>query len=123
MTFTQELRQFVVERADNCCEYCLLSQHSTFQVHHIDHIIARQHGGRDDVSNLAFCCMICNLNKGPNIATFDPGTENLTLLFNPRKQTWSEYFRLERGSIIGLTVEGRATVFLSNFNDEARIIQ
>lgn len=123
MTFTQEIRQFIIERASDCCEYCLLPQDVTFQVHHIDHIIARQHGGNDDTSNLAFCCMNCNLNKGPNIATFDPGTENLTPLFNPRKQVWSEHFRLEQGNIVGVTKEGRATVFLLRFNDGIRVAQ
>jgi HNH endonuclease len=96
MTLTRDVRHFIIERAKNCCEYCLTPQAATHQVHHIDHIIARQHGGTNEDNNLALCYMTCNLNKGPNLATFDPGTENLTLLFNPRKQVWAEHFRLEQ---------------------------
>ena len=95
MRFSKELRQQIFERARGYCEYCLLPQETPFP-HEIDHIIPRQHGGTDVVDNLALCCIFCNRPKGPNLATFDPGTEDLTLLFNPRKQVWAEHFRLEQ---------------------------
>jgi hypothetical protein len=37
--------------------------------HQIDHIIAQQHGGSHEESNLCLCCLRCNLKKGPNIAS------------------------------------------------------
>lgn len=37
----------------------------------IDHIIARQHGGRTSPDNLALSCFHCNTHKGPNIARID----------------------------------------------------
>jgi HNH endonuclease len=119
----KELRQQVLERAKGNCEYCLLPQIEVPFSHEVDHIIARQHGGTDALENLALCCIFCNRPKGPNLATFDPGTEDITLLFNPRKQVWSEHFSLEQGNIVGVTKEGRATVFLLRFNDEIRIAQ
>ena len=49
----QALRQFVRDRAENRCEYCQLPQHAMDGTFHIEHIIARQHGGTDDLSNLS----------------------------------------------------------------------
>jgi hypothetical protein len=42
-------RDFVRRRADNRCEYCLLGQEYSDLTHQIEHIVAKQHGGRDDV--------------------------------------------------------------------------
>jgi hypothetical protein len=121
MNISQEVRRFVTSRALECCEYCLLPQ--LLHSHHVDHIIARQHGGVEDLENLALCCMTCNLYKGTNLTTIDPETKVITTLFNPRKQVWSQHFVLEQGGIIGVTPEGRATVFLLRFNDETRVQQ
>jgi hypothetical protein len=44
------LRRLVVERAGDRCEYCHLhSGHQTSVIFHIEHIIARQHGGDDSI--------------------------------------------------------------------------
>lgn len=40
------LRQFVEERANNTCEYCLLNQLFSMYKHEIDHVIAVKHGGK-----------------------------------------------------------------------------
>jgi 5-methylcytosine-specific restriction endonuclease McrA len=51
-------REQVLQRAGRCCEYCLLHEDDdplfTF---HIEHIIAKQHGGTDALSNLALACV------------------------------------------------------------------
>ena len=50
----EQLRQTVRERADHRCEYCCLPQDAEpFFVYHVEHIVARQHGGSDDNENLA----------------------------------------------------------------------
>ena len=46
-------RDFVRRRADNRCEYCLLRQEYCDFTHHIEHIVSKQHGGLDDIGNLA----------------------------------------------------------------------
>jgi len=33
-----------------------------------------QHGGFDDLDNLALACIDCNLHKGPNLTVIDPET-------------------------------------------------
>ena len=62
----------VRRRAGNRCEYCLLPQAHSQLTHHIEHIVAKQHGGRDDIDNLALACHRCNLRKGPNLTGVDP---------------------------------------------------
>ena len=58
------LRRLVVERADFRCEYCLLHcEYQSSVAFHVEHIIARQHGGADSPANLALACHRCNLHK------------------------------------------------------------
>ena len=67
------------QRARDRCEYCgLLQGHSAFAPFHVDHIIARKHGGGDDFGNLALACYRCNLRKGPNLTGLDPDTGLVT---------------------------------------------
>jgi len=55
------VRELVRGRAKNRCEYCRLPQSAVlFAPFHIEHIVARQHGGGDDPSNLALACDGCN---------------------------------------------------------------
>jgi 5-methylcytosine-specific restriction endonuclease McrA len=51
------LRQLVAERADYCCEYCLLPQAVTLHQHEPDHIVPRQHSGETHKDNLALACL------------------------------------------------------------------
>ena len=110
------LRQSVLERADNCCEYCLVSQEDNFFPFEVDHIRAEKHGGASVSDNLAWSCSNCNGFKGSDIGSIDPLTDKLTPLFNPRRQVWSDHFRLDRAQIEPLTPEGRVTVFLLRLN-------
>ncbi len=47
------VRNLVRMRADDRCEYCLLRQEHSQLTHHIEHIVAKQHGGSDAINNLA----------------------------------------------------------------------
>ena len=112
-------RRLVRRRAGARCEYCQLPQESLpFATFHVEHIIARQHGGPDSDDNLCLSCHWCNFNKGSNIATLEAG--QLTPLCNPRTDSWLEHFELRGDVIVGLTATGRATVQLLNMNDEDR---
>ena len=117
------LREFVIDRAENRCEYCHYPQSEALIPQQLDHIIARQHGGANTEDNLALSCAVCNRYKGPNLSSIDPQTTEITALYNPRKQIWAEHFALdtERAHISGLTPEGRATVSLLRFNDDERL--
>ncbi|MFN0165908.1 MAG: HNH endonuclease [Bryobacteraceae bacterium] len=114
-------REFVRQRADHSCEYCLLRQEHSNLTHHVEHIIAKQHGGSDESDNLALACHRCNLRKGPNLTGIDPLTRGVTPLFHPRLQTWAEHFRLQGVRIEGITAVGRATVHVLALNDARRL--
>jgi hypothetical protein len=121
-TITAALRHAVAERAGHCCEYCGLSDEATLAPHEPDHIIGEQHGGETALDNLAYACFRCNRFKGPNLATRDPQTGEVVVLFNPRAERWSAHFELAGAEIIPLTPVGRGTVFLLRMNDEQRLL-
>lgn len=117
-----DTRTFVRRRAKNRCEYCGLHQdQSPLATLHIEHIIPKKHGGEDSPENLALACIDCNLHKGTNIAGLDPVNGQLTELFNPRTQIWTEHFELDEIFIIGKTAVGRTTVDVLQMNSEERL--
>lgn len=118
-----DLRRLVSDRAQGRCEYCLLHQDFSIYTHEVDHIIAQKHDGKTTAENLALSCLSCNRHKGTDLATFDPDTGELTMLFNPRSQIWEEHFALNQGRIEGATSFGRATAKLLMFNSPIRILE
>jgi hypothetical protein len=114
------VRKAVRERAGNRCEYCGLPQHATELTFHVEHIVARQHGGIDDPSNLCLACDRCNLHKGPNLSAIDPVTGNVVPLFHPRRDDWVGHFTMIADRIIGTTPIGRATSDLLQMNSPRR---
>ena len=108
------------ERAGGRCEYCRDPEWLSLAAFHIEHIIARQHGGGDGDDNLALACPDCNFAKGPNIAALDPDTGELTRLFHPRRDSWAEHFQIGGTSVLGRTPVGRSTAKLLDLNAAAR---
>jgi hypothetical protein len=105
--------------AGDACEYCRLPQHASRLRFVLDHVIARQHVVRDEIGNLALCCGRCNLHKGPNIAGIDPDSGELTRLFHPRQDRWTEHFRWDAESI--MSPIGRATVAVLAMNQPSQL--
>lgn len=119
MAIDAALRRLVRQRAGNLCEYCHCRQDDVpFVTFHVEHIVARQHGGTDDDSNLCLACHWCNFHKGPNLATQVEG--QLIPLFHPRQQRWDDHFALQNDEIVGLTMVGQGTINLLNMNDDER---
>jgi hypothetical protein len=117
------LRRLVEERADRCCEYCLLPAAVAFFPHEVDHVIAEKHGGATDGANLAYTCWRCNRHKGTDLGSFDPQTDEFCFLFNPRTQQWTHHFILDDSRLVGRTPEGRTTARLLQFNIDTRIAE
>ena len=115
------LREFVRSRAQDRCEYCGLEQRHSRVTFHVEHIVARQHGGGETGNNLALACHRCNLHKGPNLSGIDPETGTLVPLFHPRRDLWTEHFQLHGFLVQGLTANGRATVQVLAMNDARRV--
>ena len=62
------IRELVRRRAGERCEYCRMPQYAIPDVPlHIEHIIAIQHRGSDDVDNLALAYDRCNRHKGTTL--------------------------------------------------------
>lgn len=58
------LRRWVIQRANNRCEYCGISQIGQVATFHIDHVIPVVAGGETTAENLALACVSCSLRKG-----------------------------------------------------------
>lgn len=118
---SESLRQQVISRAQNRCEYCQLPSGVSFYAHEVDHVIALKHGGQTAESNLAYACWRCNRYKGSDLGSFDPDTQEFCFLFNPRTQIWEKHFYESLSEIVGYSSEGRTTVKLLKFNTPERI--
>ena len=118
---TAELRRLVYERARGRCEYYLIPEDAVFVSHEVDHVIPQKHGGPTEADNLALSCAICNKHKGSDLASIDPQTDAIVPLFHPRRERWSEHFRLSGAHILPLTPTGRVTVRLLHFNSPNRL--
>jgi hypothetical protein len=114
-------RELVRRRAAERCEYCRLRQEDSELAHHVEHIVAKQHGGSDDPNNLALACHRCNLHKGPNLTGIDSQTGQVAPLFHPRLDRWSAHFVFNGPRIEGTSVTGRATVQVLAMNDARRV--
>src|SRR5437764_2861067 len=105
-------RSLVRSRADGRCEYCRLPDDADEWPFHVEHIVAKQHGGDNHLDNLCWACIRCNVHKGTNLASIDPKMGWQADLFDPRGQHWSEHFALRDEQIVDLTSTGRCTVRL-----------
>lgn len=113
------IRQRVLEAARHRCGYCQTQQAVVGITLHIEHIIPLAASGSSEEDNLWVACPTCNNYKGTQTQAVDPETGEMTALFNPRRQIWSEHFAWSEDgiTIIGLTSVGRATVTALKMNE------
>ena len=97
-------------RAQHRCEYCHFPEAFSELSFHFDYVVARQHGGRTDLENLAFACCYCNRYKGPNLSGVDPDSQEVARLFQPRRDAWWEHFAWDGARLAGKTATGRVTI-------------
>jgi hypothetical protein len=93
----------------------------TWSIHTIDHVVAEKHGGTTTLDNLALACSLCNLRKSSDLASIDELTGAGEPLFHPRRDRWSDHFRLAGGCIEPTTAKGRVTTRLLRLNNPDRI--
>ncbi|MEO8393337.1 MAG: HNH endonuclease signature motif containing protein [Chloroflexota bacterium] len=118
----ETLRRQVRERAQGTCEYCLLHENYSLKRHEVDHIRAEKHAGTTALDNLCLSCFDCNRQKGSDLSSVDPVTDEVIPLFHPRRDTWNDNFQImANGSIEGKTAKGRVIVKLLDFNNAERI--
>lgn len=63
MALSARQRFDVLKRDGFTCQYC--GRRPPEVVLHVDHIVPRVEGGRDEAENFAASCSDCNLGKGP----------------------------------------------------------
>lgn len=112
-------RRRVRQRAGQRCEYCRMHEDEEPYAFHIEHVVAKKHGGSDRLSNLAWSCHNCNLAKGANLAGLVRG--QVVPLFHPRRHDWHEHFRWHGAILVGKTACGRATIRVLNINEDDRV--
>lgn len=120
---TKAIRQRIAEQARYRCGYCLTLEVVSGVPLTLEHIISKARGGQDVEANLWLSCRLCNEAKGAAIEAVDPQTGEITPLFNPRTQIWTEHFAWSANGtyIIGQTPMGRATVVALSLNSELRV--
>ncbi len=119
----EKIRQQVIDRARNRCEYCLMPEQFSATFFHIDHVRSLKHSGNSSPDNLAYTCPHCNQHKGSDVGTFiDDTGETLIRFFNPRRDNWTDHFQIIAGEIMARTAIGNATVTILNMNQPERLI-
>lgn len=114
------LRRFVEGRAGGCCEYCLIHRDFAVTTHEVDHVRSVKHRGRSTKNNLAYACFDCNRHKGSDLGSIDRDGD-FYLFFNPRRDTWSDHFRIVGPRIEGRTPTGEVTVRILRMNAPERV--
>lgn len=102
-TIPASLRRLVIQRSDNRCEYCKISQLGQVATFHVDHIVPVVAGGQTTTDNLALACVSCSLRKGARQVVEDPRAGERVSIFNPRQQKWEEHFSWHDVQLLGLT--------------------
>ncbi len=106
------LKKIVINRSGGFCEYCQCPSEFATEPFSIEHIVPRSKSGSDDLTNLAYACIGCNVYKSDKIVFLDVVSLQLSPLFNPITMNWNDHFIWDKSltSIIGKTATGRATV-------------
>jgi hypothetical protein len=106
------LRKTTRERAADCCEYCQMQAILSHDPFSAEHILPISKGGLDDLANLAWACLGCNMYKAATTHVFDLLTGDLVPLYNPRTEKWAAHFEWSENFsvLIGKTATGRATI-------------
>ena len=112
------IQRAILELSHNYCEYCVLPSNFSTDFFHYEHIIPVSLNGETTLENLARSCGLCNNNKRDKIQHIDPLTQQMTKLYNPRQDIWTENFQWSDDDLhlVGLTPIGRATIGLLKLN-------
>ncbi len=115
---TKKEKDFVRNRAKNCCEYCAYPEDYANQFYAAEHTFPTSKGGKDDVKNYALSCQPCNNHKYNKTEGIDPATGKMVSLFNPRQQKWLDHFVWSPDLILiyAITPIGRATIQTLHLN-------
>ncbi len=119
------LQRKTIERAHDHCEYCLCPGDYSIDFFQFDHILPISLGGLTVLENLARSCGGCNSYKNNKTQYYDPLTNFMYPIYNPRLHIWSHHFQWSEDKLrlIGKTATGRATIELLRLNRKGVVNQ
>lgn len=113
MNLSEADKQIVRERANFSCEYCGVSEQNAGGELTFDHFRPQSKGGDDELENLVYCCVRCNLYK----SDFWVELPYETRLFNPRLESAATHFwQAENGLLFALTEKGELSIRVLKLN-------
>lgn len=113
MKSTFQTKQVVRERAGFACEYCGVTEQNAGGELTIDHFQPQSKGGGDELENLVYSCVRCNLYKSDfwNEASSEPN------LWNPRLEPAETHLWLaDDGRFLALTEVGELSIRILKLN-------
>jgi len=113
----------IAQRASHRCEYCKAPEIVFNFPFEVEHIVPLSRQGSNDEANLALACRSCNLRKGNRIRGVSSRFNAEVRFFNPRKDLWSEHFKVisESGEVLGITSVEEVTVEYLEMNSSAQV--
>ena len=118
------LREAVVQRAGNRCEYCRLAQDSQVATFPVDHVIPISLSGLTKLANLALACPRCNARKWKHVEALDSETNEIMPRFNPRIHQWADHFRwspMDSVTLEPISAIGRVTMVILDLNSSQHL--
>lgn len=113
MSLSDATKQIVRERAGFACEYCGVTEQNAGGELTVDHFRPQSKGGGDELENLVYCCVRCNLYKS-DFWIEPPGEPTL---WNPREEAAENHFwQAEDGHLYALTEKGELSIRILNLN-------
>lgn len=85
-------------------------------------IISRKQRGPTTAANLALACLRCNVAKGTDPGSWIGRPPRLVRLYHPRRDSWTDHFRLAGARIAPLSDEGTTTIQLFDLNGSDRLL-
>jgi hypothetical protein len=119
------LQRKIIDISHDYCEYCLCPADYSIDFFQFDHIIPTCLDGQTIFKNIARSCGGCNVYKSDKIHFYDPITNALCPIYNPRLDKWSHHFQWNEDKLrlIGKTATGRATIELLRLNRKGVVNQ
>lgn len=113
MSLSDATKRIVRQRANSACEYCGVSESDAGGELSVDHYRPQSKGGGDELENLVYACVRCNLYKSDYWVKLSSDLS----LWNPRLEPAENHFwQADDGNLYALTEKGKISIRVLNLN-------